>query len=276
MHPPASLPPATEHGVTRLADGGLRIGAATSVAELARDATVRELAPALAGACDAALVASPRGTLGGNLCQRPCCPWFRRGAPCRKNGRADACPAREADDPHHAVVDGGPCWIVHPSDLAVALVALEATLELASGEATRVVAAADFWVRPAARMDHETVLAPGERVRAGVIPEASLGGHQRYHRRGAPDGWAFVALAVTRRRDREVRLVLGGVAPVPWRVYGSIEEDASVGGLAEDDIETLAERALYDAEPLGRNAHKVALASGLLRDAMREMWMVDA
>lgn len=260
----------------RTTDGALRIGAATAIAALARDPMILSLAPAVAEACEVAMQGIAAGTIGGNLCQRPCCPYLRQGVPCRKNGGADACPARAADDPHHAVLGGGPCWIVHPSDLAVALVALEATMEVAGADSERSIAAGEFWLLPSVRLDHETVLLPGERVRAVVIPEASLGGHQRYARTGAHDGWAFVSLAATRRRDREVRLVLGGVAPVPWRVYGSIEEDASVGGLAEDDIETLAERALYDAAPLARNGHKVALASGLLRDAMRAMWAEGA
>jgi CO/xanthine dehydrogenase FAD-binding subunit len=75
-----------------------------------------------------------------------------------------------------------------------------------------------------------------------------------------------------RRRDGEVRLVLGGVAPRPYRVYGSIEEDVSVGNLDEHDIETLAARALYDAEPLGKNGYKVTVAEAMLRRGIGALW----
>jgi xanthine dehydrogenase YagS FAD-binding subunit len=257
------------------ADGALRIGAAARVHTVATHSIVRERAAALAEACGAVGTTALRhmGTIGGNLCQRPRCWYFRRRIPCLKNG-GEGCPARDGENQYHAILGGGPCWIVHPSDPAVALVALEASVEIASAEGVRAVPAAEFFVSPAERIDLETVLGPGEWVRAVTIPEASLGGRQRYYKamqRGAWD-FALVSLAAVRRRDGEVRLVLGGVAPVPWRVYGSIEEDASVGNLAEDDVETLAERALYDAEPLSGNAYKVDIAKALLRDAIRGMW----
>jgi len=77
--------------------------------------------------------------------------------------------------------------------------------------------------------------------------------------------FALVSLAAVRRQDGAVRLVLGGVAPKPWRVVGSVEEDVAVGGLSEDDIATLAERAMYDARPLAKNAYKVDMAGAVLR-----------
>jgi xanthine dehydrogenase YagS FAD-binding subunit len=260
-------------GVAIDAAGELRIGAAEPVGALEAHPLVRERAPALADACSAADVenAGGEGTLGGSLCRRPYCQYFRALAPCRKNG-GDSCPAVDGDNRCHAILGGGPCWIVHPSRTAVALVALEARIDIASSGGARTVAAADFFVLPSVRLDHETVLAPGEWVREVVIPAASLGGWQRYRQAWGGEGRDVVSLAATRRTDGEVRLVLGGVAPVPWRVYGSIEEDAKVGNLAEDDVETLAERALYDAEPLAHNGYKVPMATALLREAIRDMW----
>lgn len=259
-------------GVALDAAGDLRIGASEATRELATHPLVREHAAALAEACAVASAGVGReGTLGGNLCHRPGCGYFRRRVPCHKHG-GDACPAVDGDNRFHAILGGGPCWIVQPSHAAVALVALEAHIVIAAAGGGRTVAAADFFVLPSVRLDHETVLAPGEWVHAVVIPAASTGGHQRYHVAHGDDAPDVVSLAATRRRDREVRLVLGGVAPVPWRVYGSIEEDASVGNLAEDDVETLAERALYDAEPLAHNGYKVPLATALLRDAIRALW----
>ena len=252
-------------------DGGLRIGAACGVDALAVHPLVHERLPALAAACGAVDPAYA-GTLAGNLCQRPRCQYFRAALPCRKNG-GDGCPAVDGDNRRHAIVGGGPCWIVHPSDLAVVLVALEAVFEIASAEGARRVQAADFFVPPRVRLDHETVLRAGEWVSAVEVPGASMGGVQRYMRDvPADDAWPLVSLAATRRTDGEVRLVLGGVAPVPWRVYGSIEEDASVGNLDEADVETLADRAMYDAEPLALNGYKVELATALLRHAIRDLW----
>jgi len=253
---------------------GVRIGAAVRVHRLARDPLMLRDYPALAQACDA--VGSPAlrnmGTIGGNLCQRPRCWYFRRGIPCLKNG-GSGCPARTGENQYHAIIDGGPCHVVHPSDPAVALTALDAELQLTSREGTRSVRIADFYALPRDRMDQETVLRPGEVVSAVVLPATFSRGPQFFRKilqRGAWD-FALVSIAAARRRDGAIRIVLGGIAPRPWRVPESVEEDVASGGLDEDSIAALAERALYDAEPLSKNGYKVALAASLLRDAMREL-----
>ena len=265
-----ALPQASD--VIATAAGGLRIGGACRVADLATHPLLRERVPALAAACAAVVrVAGARaGTLAGNVCQRPRCQYFRAAVPCRKNG-GDGCPAVDGDNRRHAILGGGPCWIVHPSDAAVALVALEATFEIASVAGTRLVAASDFFVLPAARLDHETVLQAGEWIVAIDVPAVALGGVQRYDTWGDDEPWPPVTLAAIRRADGEVRLVLGGVAPVPWRVYGSIEEDVKAGNLDPADIETLADRALYDAAPLALNGYKVDAAAMQLRQAMQHL-----
>jgi xanthine dehydrogenase YagS FAD-binding subunit len=120
-------------------------------------------------------------------------------------------------------------------------------------------------------MDHETVLRPGEVIRALTISGTFSGGPQLYRKlmqRGAWD-FALVSIAGARRRDGAVRIALGGVAPRPWRVPESIEEDVASGGLDEDSIAALVERTLYDAEPLSKNGYKVELAAALLRDVMK-------
>jgi xanthine dehydrogenase YagS FAD-binding subunit len=260
--------------IATLTDGGARIGAAARIHDIARHALVAERFPALAQACDA--VGSPAlrnmGTLGGNLCQRPRCWYYRRGIPCLKNG-GTSCPAREGENQYHAILEGGPCYIVHPSDPAVALLALDAHLELASAAGSRVVGIADFFVLPRERMELETTLRSGEVISAIVIPGAAAGGRQLYRKmmqRGAWD-FALVSIAAVLRADGAVRMALGGVAPRPWRVPESIEEDVASGGLDEDSIVALAERALYDAAPLSKNAYKVQVAASLLRDAMRDL-----
>ena len=252
-------------------DGTLRMGASARIEHLANHPLIRERYGALAEACS--VVATPAlremGTLGGNLCQRPRCWYFRRGVACHKNG-GDSCPAREGENQYLAILDGGPCYIVHPSDPAVALTALEAEVEIRSAKGERVVAIEDFYLLPRERLDHETVLRPGEVVTAVLLPAATAGGVQWYHKLMQREAWDFalVSIAGCRRPNGDVRMVLGGVAPRPWRVNSSVEEDVASGGLDEDTIATLAERALYDAEPLSKNGYKVQLAGALLREMM--------
>jgi xanthine dehydrogenase YagS FAD-binding subunit len=254
------------------ADGTAWIGAAVRIARLAAEPRLREQLAALAQACEA--VGSPAlrnmGTLGGNLCQRPRCWYFRGGLPCLKAGGSE-CFAYHGENQYHAILGGGPCHIVHPSDPAVALAALEATVVVRSVKGERRLAVHEFYVPPSVRLSSETALEAGEFVVGVEVPEHSMAGRQRYEKlmqRGAWD-FALASLASVRRRDGAVRLVLGGVAPVPWRVNPSVEEDAAAGGLDEADFESLAARALYDARPLSGNAYKVALAETLVRDGLR-------
>jgi xanthine dehydrogenase YagS FAD-binding subunit len=256
-----------------LPDGGLRIGTAVRVEELAQDPRVKERFPALAESCAAVGSVQLRnmGTLGGNLCQRPRCWYLRGSVSCFKNG-GDSCPAAatEGANQYHAILGGGPCYIVHPSDPAVALTALEAVVHVTGPQGDRAVPIDSFYVLPSERMDSETVLATGEFVTHVEVPARSSGGRQQYVKlmqRGAWD-FALVSIAAVRRADGTVRMVLGGVAPRPWRVNSSVEEDVASASLTDDDIETLAERAMYDAEPLSRNAYKVDLAKTLIRRAI--------
>jgi len=258
-------------GVTERSDGGLRIGGSERLASLARQPVVRDRFSALAQACESVGTPALRtmGTIAGNLCQRPRCWYLRSGFACHKNG-GDSCPAASGENQYHAIFGGGPCYIVHPSDPAVALTALEAEVEIRGPSGVRRVAIADFYVLPSERLDHETVLGAGEYVSAVEIPARSAGGVQWFEKVMHRAAWDFalVSLAAVRRRDGEVRLVLGGVAPKPWRVAESVEEDVAVGGLSEDDIATLAERALYDARPLAKNGYKVEMAGAVLRRGM--------
>ena len=255
-------------------DGGVRIGASALIADIAAHPLVRDRYAALAEACG--VVGTPAlrhmGTIGGNLCQRPRCWYFRRGVPCLKNG-GSICPAVDGENQYLAILDGGPCYIVHPSDPAVALTALDAEVEIASVRGTRTVSVADFYVLPSERLDRETVLESGEVVAAVTLPRAAAGGVQRYRKLMQREAWDFalVSVAGCKRPDGEIRLVCGGVAPRPWRVNSSVEEDVSSGGLDDDTIATLADRALYDSRPLSKNAYKVDMAATLLRRVISEL-----
>jgi xanthine dehydrogenase YagS FAD-binding subunit len=263
-------------GIEQSSDGGVRIGAATRIHDIARNADVRSRFGALAAACE--VVGTPAlrrmGTIGGNLCQRPRCWYFRRAIPCLKNG-GSACPAVGGENEYLAIVDNGPCHIVHPSDPAVALTALGARIELERAGSSRTVEIEEFYVLPSERLDHETILEPGEVVRSVVIPGTSAGGVQRYHKLMQRETWDFalVSIAAVRRADGDVRIALGGVAPRPWRVSNSVEEDIAScgGGLDDDAIDAITARALYDVTPLSKNGYKVELASTLLRRVAKEL-----
>ena len=261
-------------GIAVDGDDALRIGAAERLDDVAANALVRERYPLLASACEQVGTPAIRSmaTLGGNLAQRPRCWYFRRGVSCHKSG-GSTCPAHDGENQYHAILEGGPCWMVHPSDPAVALVALDATIDIEGPAGARSLPAGEFFVLPSERMDRETALGDGELVSAVRLPAAAAGGLQHYRKLMQREAWDFalVSLAATRRTDGEVRLVLGGVAPRPYRVYTSVEEEAMSGGLDEETIEGLAERALLDAAPLAKNAYKLKLAESLLRDAIREI-----
>ncbi|MFI5312362.1 MAG: FAD binding domain-containing protein [Gemmatimonadales bacterium] len=254
-------------------DGSVRLGHAVRITDLAKHPIIRSRLGALAESAEAVGTPALRnmGTIAGNLCQRPRCWYFRSGIACLKSG-GTGCPAVEGENQYHAIIDAGPCHAVHPSDPAIALVALEATVEIAGG-AKRSVPLAEFHANAASDPLGETTLAPGEMIEAIEIPARSAGGTQRYAKlmqRGAWD-FALVSLAAIKRTDGEVRLVLGGVAPRPYRVNQSVEEDVASGALDDESVDALAERALYDAKPLGKNRYKVRLAATLLKDAMREL-----
>jgi xanthine dehydrogenase YagS FAD-binding subunit len=255
-------------GIALQSDGSLRIGGAARIHDIARHPLVAERFRALAQACGSVGTPALRqmGTIGGNLCQRPRCWYLRRDVPCLKSGGTD-CPAHHGENQYHAILEGGPCYIVHPSDPAVALTALDAQVEIAGGPMTRTVPIANFYVTPSERLDSETVLARGEFVAAVTLPTGSAGGSQHYTKLMQRGSWDFalVSIAAVKRGDGAVRIVLGGVAPRPWRVPESLEEDVSAGALDADAISTIAERALYDAAPLSKNGYKVRLAETLIR-----------
>lgn len=255
-------------------DGSARIGCAARLADLAADAGIATRYPALAQA--AAAVGTPQlrtmGTIGGNLAQRPRCWYFRGGLPCFKNGGTD-CLAEKGENHYHALFAGGTCHAVHPSDPLVALTALEATVELTGTSGVRTLTLSALFDGASQRATGETTLAAGEFISAVLLPATAAGGEQYYEKlmqRGAWD-FATVSLAAHRRADGAVRIALGGVSLTPYRVTSSIEEDVATGGLDDDSIDALAERAMYDAKPLEHNGYKVWQAQALLRRAMRRL-----
>ncbi|MBL8294590.1 MAG: xanthine dehydrogenase family protein subunit M [Bryobacterales bacterium] len=261
-------------GITPGAGGGLRIGALTTLNEIAENRQVIGGYRVLAQA--AAAVGSPQlrnqGTLGGNLCQRPRCSYFRGDFPCRRKG-GDTCFAASGDNQLHCIFGGSSCFMVHPSDTAAALVALDAKLNIAGRRGTRVVPAGSFFLLPAASLEKENVLQPGEIITEIVLdpPKPSVRSlYRKVRERGAFDfalAGAAIVLTIAGGNVLNARVVLSGVAPVPWRSAGA--EKAIAGKpLSTEVILAAAQAAIQDAAPLAENEYKVPLVRGILEEAL--------
>ncbi len=261
-------------GISRTRGGGLRIGSMTRVAEVAAHPLVNELFPGLAQA--AGVVASPQlrnqGTIGGNLCQKPRCWYYRGEFDCRRKG-GNTCYAMVGENEYHCLFGGALCYIVHPSDTAPILTALNATLNVAGPRGNRAVPLSEFYVLPADDITKENVLEPGEFVTEIVVPAPAAGLRTSYRKerdRGAWD-FALAGVALAMRIDNgtvtDARVVLSGAAPIPWRsqeaeqVIEGQQIDASVAAEA-------AEAAMQGARPLGKNSYKIALFKGLIEEEL--------
>lgn len=259
--------------ITETSGGGLRLGALVPVAEIASSPLVRERFPGLARA--AADVASPQlrhqGTLGGNLCQRPRCWYYRGDFHCLKKG-GDLCYALDGENRYHAIFGGGPCFIVHPSDTAPMLLALDATLRLLGPDGERRLPLGEFFQLPSENLAGENALAPGELVAEVEIPAHSgwRSSYRKVRERGAWD-FALASVALALRMEgqtvAEARVVLGGVAPIPWR---SKAAEARLTGRPLDagTAREAAAAAAEGAAPLAQNGYKVALVRGTVEESL--------
>jgi len=255
------------------AAGGLRIGALTTLAEIAANAALGEQYAALAQA--AASAASPQlrnqGTIGGNLCQRPRCWYFRSDLRCFRKG-GETCYAPEGENEYHAIFGGDGCYMVHPSDLAPALIALEAKVRIAGPKGKRTAPLESFFVTPATDITKETVLEPGEILTEVLLPP-SAGLRSSYRKVRVRAAWDFalagaaLALRVKDGRVAAARVVLSGVAPVPWRAAAA--EKALLGrALDAAAAAEAAARSVDGAKPLSQNAFKVDLVRGIVEEAL--------
>ena len=261
-------------GIEPGSDGGLRIGAMTTIAEVAGDPTIRERYAALADA--ASVVASPQlrnqGTLGGNLCQKPRCWYYRGEFDCLRKG-GEKCFAYDGENQFHCIFGGDMCYIVHPSDPAPALAALEAVCRVSGPTASRSVAVEKLHMPPSEDPQRETVLEADEVITEIVLPAPAAGLRSSYRKVRARAAWDFalagIALALVFDGDTvsSARVFLSGAAPVPWRATGV--EDAVTGtALGDDAIAAAAEAAVANAEPLAMNGYKVDLFKGLVTDQL--------
>lgn len=249
---------------------GLHIGALVTIAEIAGHELIRRKYRVLAQA--AGEVASPQlrsqGTIAGNLCQRPRCWYFRADFHCLRKG-GDVCYAVTGENKFHCVIAGAPCFIVHPSDTAPALLALDASVKVFSGKKYRQVPLREFFVLPDRDVTRENVLQPGEIITEILVPDVPDSMRSGYLKIKERDVWDFATvsaaavLEIAMGRVRQSRVVLGGVAPVPWfedRVSNLLGGMAVTGGGTAKKLAQVAAGALTAAEPLEQNGYKVPLA----------------
>ena len=250
-------------------EGGLRIGALVRNTDLAADARVRRdygvLARALLAGASGQL--RNKATTAGNLLQRTRCPYFYdTNQPCNKRKPGSGCAAIDGFSRQHAVLGASEsCIATQPSDMAVAMMALDATVETVRADGgTRAIPIAKFYRAPGDTPQIETVLAPGELITAVTLPKP-VGGKQLYHkvRDRASYAFALVSVGAIVQRDGSGRVALGGVAHKPWRVAAA-EAELPHGAKA------VAERLLEGAKPTGENAFKLPLVERTLAALLRE------
>jgi len=265
--------------------GGLRIGALVTLAQLEEDPVVHRNFPGLAEAAHS--IATPQirnlGTVGGNLCQRPRCWYFRlEDAVCLKKGGSE-CFAATGENKYHAILGGGPSYIVHPSDLAPMLMAFGASVSVVGSDGKRTIQIEKFFTLPnEGNVRRENVLKNDEIITEIQVSASKFASHSTYLKFKERDSLDFalasVAAAVTLGPNKtvtEARLVLGGVAPIPWRVPRA--EAVLIGKTMNRDVLlSVAEIALDGAKPLEKNAYKVPLTQTLVRRALAKAGGVNA
>lgn len=265
--------------VRQTPSGGLMIGALVSNAELAWDPLVEQRYPLLSEAILAG--ASPQlrnmASTGGNLLQRTRCYYFYdAAAPCNKREPGTGCPAREGLNRIHAILGASEaCVAVHPSDMCVALAALEAVVHVQGKAGTRQIAFADFHRLPGDTPQRDNQLAEDELVTAVELPRPRFAGHSRYLkvRDRASYAFALVSVAAALELDGQTigdaRLVLGGVAHKPWRDL-AVEAQLKGKPASRETFEQAADTLLGSAQPLAHNAFKVTLARNAIVRALTE------
>jgi xanthine dehydrogenase YagS FAD-binding subunit len=266
-------------GVDRVesSPAGLTIGGLITLDALSRHDAVRGPFAVLAEA--AAAVATPQirnvGTLAGNVCQRPWCWYFRNGFPCYKAGGRQ-CFSVGGENEFHAIFGGGPSYIVHPSDTAPALVALDATFQITGPGGDRTLSSSEFFILPKQNAARENALADDEVLVSVRIPARRPGVRSTYQKVMDREAWthAVVSAAVVLDMDQDVcrsaRVVLGGVAPIPWRLE---EVETLLAGQRITDalLRKAGDAAVAGARPLSQNGYKVPLTRNLVRRTIADL-----
>jgi len=256
----------------------LTIGAVTTLSDVAGNSAVRRNLPALSSA--AAAVGSPQirnmGTIGGNICQRPRC-WYYRDTQviCIRKG-GNRCNAVVGRNKYHAIIAGGPCHIVSPSDTAVALMAYDAALTIAGGSGEKEVAVSDFFVLPRTNARRENILNPGDILTNITVPLPDQGTKSTFIKVQERDAWDFavastaVSLTVKGGTCTKARIVLGAAAPVPWRAEDA-EKTLEGKLITRARAEAAAEAAVAGSRPMRENSYKTELFKNIVKRAILDL-----
>jgi len=253
---------------------GMTIGSLTTIVQIATSPVVAHLFPGLAMA--AGEVASPQlrnqGTIGGNLCQKPRCWYYRGEFDCMRKGGM-TCYAVAGENKFHCVLGGANCFMVHPSDMAPMLITLGASLVAKGPKGTRRIAVENLYVSPSDDPQRETVLEPGEIITEIVIPKALQRHYSSYRKIRARQSWDFalagvaLALQFDGRRILRARVALSGAAPVPWRSK-EVEEVLTGRSLDRTTIARAASVVMTHASPLTQNGYKVRLFEAAMKEEL--------
>jgi len=262
-------------GLRKSSNGAIRIGALTTITEVARHPEIRKSYAALAQA--ASEVASPQlrnqGTIGGNICQKPRCWYYRGEFHCLRKG-GEECFAVGGENAFHCIFGGESCHIVHPSDTAPALAALGARIHIRGPKGKRSLLLENFFVPPEQDYTKETVLDQGEVVTEIELPPPAEGLKSSYRKVRARRSWDFalagVALAVGFKKDQVLNasVFLSGVAPIPWRSK-EVEEAIKGKRLDSEIIKRAAEAGVQKARPMEQNAYKIPLLRSVIEEQLQ-------
>jgi xanthine dehydrogenase YagS FAD-binding subunit len=263
------------HEISYSPQAGLRIGALVTLAQIEQHPVIRERFSLLAQAASSAATPQLRnmGTVGGNLCQKPRCWYYRHKLfHCWLKG-GDTCFAEDGENKYHAILGADQCHAVHPSDLAPALMALDATIRVVGPDLDGEISLAELYTKPTESRRQMTILEPGELIAEICVPTPPKNTRGVYLKAMERQSWSFALVSVAahlRREDEHIadaRIVLGGVAAIPWRAKDS--EKILIGQrFSEELAERAAEAAVAGAQPLRYNAYKVKLAKALVKRAL--------
>ena len=263
----------TSGRIEELPGGGVRIGAAVPNSDLAADRVIRRRYPVLSQALLSGASGQLRNlaTTGGNLLQRTRCPYFQDlTTPCNKREPGSGCAARDGYQRDHAIFGASEqCVATHPSDMAVALAALDAVVRTRGPGGERTIPVTDLHRLPGEEPERDTVLEHGELITAVDLPPLAVAANSRYRKVRDRASYAFAlvsvaaALDVADRAVRDVRIALGGVAHKPWRARRA-EEALRGGPASQESFRAAAEAELAQARPLPGNAFKVPLARNVI------------
>jgi xanthine dehydrogenase YagS FAD-binding subunit len=263
-----------------LPGGGVRIGAAVRNSDLAADPMIRGRWPALAQALLAGASGQLRNlaTTGGNLLQRTRCVYFQDvTTPCNKREPGSGCSALEGWTRHHAILGASEhCVATHPSDMAVAMSALDATVVVLGGRGERTIPVVDLYRLPGDEPERDTVLEHGELITAVELPPPPEGSRSAYRKVRDRASYAFALVSVAALVEagggvvRDARIALGGVAHKPWRAT-RMEEALRGAPATEESFRAAADAELAAARPLPGNAFKVPMARNTLVAVLRDL-----